>query len=232
MRREESERPFYLHPPWNILFDPRMLERINPWKINIAFILLSFLEEMERRAIVDFRASGIALDSSATVYLLKSKLLLKLEEPPSPPPREPKPDYIPPPLILPLRYELTTTTIQNLLQALEDALKTENLFKVKVTSQNNILLAPQEVVPQVSIYMVEMEELMKNLLRRIHALVERGEIITFSKLTRGLKRLERIRDFIVLLFLAHRKKVSLWQREGSDEIYITLGEDAIDGGFE
>jgi len=127
---------------------------------------------------------------------------------------------------------LTTTTIQNLLQALEDALKTENLLKVKVAPRNDILLTPQEVVPQVSIYMIEMEELMKNLLRRIRAFVERGEIITFSKLTRGLKRLERIRDFIVLLFLAHRKKISLWQREGSDEIYITLGEDALNGGFE
>ena len=118
-REDESSRPFYFHPPWNILFDPQMLEKINPWEINLSFLLLSFLEEMERRNVVDFRASGVALDSSATVYLMKSRLLLKLEEPPQLPPREPNPDYVPPPIILPLRYELTTTTIQNLLEALE-----------------------------------------------------------------------------------------------------------------
>jgi len=106
--KPSHERPFYFHPPWNILFDPQMLEKINPWKINLSFLLFSFLEEMEKQSIIDFRASGIALDSSATVYLMKSKLLLKLEEPSSPPSPKPNPDYVPAPLILPLRYELTT----------------------------------------------------------------------------------------------------------------------------
>ena len=40
MRLEEADKPFYFHPPWNILFDPQMLEKINPWKINLSFILL------------------------------------------------------------------------------------------------------------------------------------------------------------------------------------------------
>jgi len=226
---EESSRPFYFHPPWNILFDPQMLEKINPWKINLSFLLLSFLEEMEKRAIVDFRASGIALDSSATVYLMKSRLLLKLEEPPQPPPREPSPDYVPPPLILPLRYELTTTTIQNLLEALEDALKTENLFKLRTPQRSEMVLAPLETVSPLSAYLMEMEEQMKRLLKKIRSLIKEGEIVTFSKIVEGLEKLEKIRNFIILLFLAHRKKVSLWQKEGLDEIFITLCEDIPDG---
>jgi len=225
--REDSDRPFYFHPPWNILFDPQMLEKIDPWKINLSFILLSFLEEMEKRAVIDFRASGIALDSSATVYLMKSKLLLKLEEPPQPPP-EPKSDYVPPPLILPLRYELTTTTIKNLLEALEDALKTENLFKLKVPTRGELLLAPQEVVPTISVYLMEMEEQMERLLQRIKAFIKEGKIVTFSKIIKGLEKIEQIRNFIILLFLAHRKKISLWQKEDTDEIFITLGEDTLD----
>ena len=230
MRTEETDRPFYFHPPWNILFDPQMLEKINPWKINLSFILLSFLEEMEKRDVIDFRASGIALDSSATVYLMKSRLLLKLEEPP-PPPREPNPDYVPPPIILPLRYELTTTTIQNLLEALEDAIKTENLFKLKVPPRSELLLAPQEVVPPINVYLMEMEEQMSNLLRKIRFFIKEGKIVTFSKLIRGLEKLEQIRNFIILLFLAHRKKISLWQKEDSDEIFTTLGEDLLNGGL-
>jgi len=228
MRTEgKSDRPFYFHPPWNILFDPQMLEKINPWKINLSFLLLSFLEEMEKRDVIDFRASGIALDSSATVYLMKSRLLLKLEEPP-PPIREPNPDYVPPPLILPLRYELTTTTIQNLLEALEDALKTENLFKIKMPPRSELLLAPQDVVNPLNVYLMEMKEQMKRLLQKIRSLIKESEIVTFSKIVAGLEKIEQIRNFIILLFLAHRKKVSLWQKEDSEEIFITLGEDALD----
>ena len=232
MKTEENpSRPFYFHPPWNILFDPQMLEKVNPWKINLSFLLLSFLEEMEKRAIVDFRASGIALDSSATVYLMKSRLLLKLEEPPQPPVREPNPDYVPPPLILPLRYELTTTTIQNLLEALEDALKTENLFKLRTPRRSELFLTPLEAVSPISAYLMEMEEQMERLLKKIKSLIKEGEIVTFSKIVKGMEKLEQIRNFIVLLFLAHRKKVSLWQREGVDEIFITLGGDIQDGSL-
>jgi len=55
---------------------------------------------MERNGKVDFRASGVALDSSALIYLMKSKLLLTLQEPPDLP--KPPGDFVPPPLFLPL----------------------------------------------------------------------------------------------------------------------------------
>jgi len=63
------KKPFYLRPPWNILFEFQRLEKLTPWNINIAYLLTSFLEEMEKTGLVDFRASGVALDSSALIYL-------------------------------------------------------------------------------------------------------------------------------------------------------------------
>ena len=217
--KKDHDRPFYFHPPWNILFDSQMLEKANPWDIHVSFLLLSFLEEMEKRAEIDFRASGVALDSSATVYLMKSKLLLRLEEPP-PSPR-PRADFIPPPLILPLRYELTTTTIRNLLEALDNALKTEKFFTLR-TPLKAALPPPPELVPTVSMYLMEMEELMERLLQKIRSSAERGGAIAFSGIVRGLEKLERIRTFIVLLFLAHKGRVALWQEEESDEMFITI----------
>jgi len=212
-------KPFYFHPPWNILFDLQILEKVNPWDIDLSFLLLSFLEEMEKRAEIDFRASGVALDSSATIYLMKSQLLLKLEEPPSPP--EPRPDFIPPPLILPLRYELTTTTIQNLLEALDTALKTEKLFTLK-TPLKDVLSPLSEIVSPISIYLMEIEEQMERLLQKIRSLAEMGKAIAFSNIVHGLEKLEQIRTFIILLFLAHKGKVTLWQEESSDEFFITI----------
>ena len=72
---------------------------------------------MEKIAEIDFRASGVVLDSSATIHLMKAKILLKLEKPPIQ--TQPKTDFVPPPLILPIRYELKTTTMKNLLEALD-----------------------------------------------------------------------------------------------------------------
>src|SRR4030065_1414523 len=121
-------RPFYLRPPWNILFEIHKLEKLTPWDLNITYLLASFLSEMERMGKVDFRASGVALDSSALIYLMKSKLLLTLQAPPAPP-KGPQ-DYVPPPLFLPLRHELTSTTIRHLLEVLDDVLKGEKLARI------------------------------------------------------------------------------------------------------
>jgi len=215
----EAGKPFYLQPPWDILFNVQRLQKVNPWNINIAFLLLSFLEEMERRANIDFRASGIALDSSAFIYLLKSNLLLKLEEPPSTP-SKPTADLVPPPLIPPLRYELTTTTLRNLLEALDEALRSERMLSLKAPQKP--ILPPPEIIPTISAYLMEIEDRIEDLFSKMRLLADRGEIITFSKLVSGLDRIEMIRVFIILLFMAQRGKVTLWQHEEFGEIYVTL----------
>jgi len=216
---ETSDKPFYLQPPWNILFDLEILEKVSPWEVNLSFLLSSFLEEMERRAEIDFRASGVALGSSATIYLMKSRLLLELEAPPSV--SEPSLDFIPPPLILPLRYELTTTTIKHLLEALDEALRTEKLLALKAPIRD-VLPPPLEMIPSISVYLMEMEEEMERLLRKTRSLAEEGKAVAFSRIIRGLDRLDQIRTFIILLFLAHRSRLALWQEENSDEILITI----------
>ncbi|MEM2513006.1 MAG: hypothetical protein QXG34_01180 [Candidatus Bathyarchaeia archaeon] len=224
---DRNNRPFYLQPPWDILFDIQRLQKVNPWSVNIAFLLLSFLEEMERRMGVDFRASGIALDSSASIYLLKSNLLLKLEEPPSITPK-PSVDFIPPPLTLPLRYELTTTTIQNLLEALDEALRDEKILSLKAPQKP--VLPPPEIIPTISAYLMEIENRIDELARKMRLMAEKGEIITFSRLTMGLDRIEMIRIFVILLFMAQKGKVTLWQHEEFGEIYVTLnGEGSVNG---
>ena len=223
------QKPFYLQPPWSILFELHKLQKVLPWDVNIAFLLASFLGEMEKRGEIDFRASGMALDSSATIYLMKSKLLLKLEEPPPSP--KPAPDFLPPPLLVPLRYELTSTTIQHLLTALDEALKSEHLFALKPRLEP-ILPPPPEVLPPIDLYLMEVEKQMKKLYRFLIELAGEGKLIVFSKVAAGLEKLEAIKTFIILLFLAQKGEVSLWQEEDFGEIYITLTEVPALGGEE
>ncbi len=217
----QIKKPFYFNPPWNILFELPRLAKIKPWDINISFLLNSFLEEMEKHGQVDFRASGVAVDSSSTIYLMKSKLLLKLEEPPAPPAKV-QPEFLPPPLSLPFRYELTSTTVHHLLEVLDEVLKGERVFALKPRVEP-ILPPPSEILPPVDVYMMEIEKQMGKLHRHLLRLSKESKPIMFSKIIVGLKRLEAIKTFIVLLFLAQKGDVDLWQDLELNEIYIVLG---------
>jgi len=222
MSSTTTRKPFYLLPPWNILFEFHKLEKLVPWNVNIAYLLTSFLEHMEETGQVDFRASGVALDSSALIYLMKSRLLLKLEEPP-PPPKAPQ-DFLPPPLFLPLRHELTSTTIRNLLEVLDDVLKGEKLIHLEKTVAQNVLPTPSEILPELDLYMMEVELQMEKLYTSLSDRVKGAGLIEFSTLLNGVGRLEAVRTFILLLFLAQEGKINLWQNEETEEIYITVGE--------
>ena len=218
-------RPFYLRPPWNILFEISKLEKLTPWNVNIAYLLRSFLLEMEKSnpEKVDFRASGVALDSSALIYLMKSKLLLTLQEPPPPPPRVPT-DFVPPPLFLPLRHELTSTTIQHLLEVLDDVLKGEKLLNLNhVIEQHPVLPAVTDLLPQFDRFIAELEMQIDKLYALLVEKTGGQGIIDFSTLSKGATRIEALRMFIYLLFLAQDGLVSLWQNEETEELYIAVG---------
>ena len=214
-------RPFYLRPPWNILFELNKLDKLKPWNVNISYLLRSFLSEMERTGKVDFRASGVALDSSALIYLMKSKLLLTLQEPPPPP--KPPPDFVPPPLFLPLRHELTSTTIQNLLDVLDEVLKGEKLNRLERVVSHPILPSVTDLLPQFDAFLAELEEKMQTLYELLLERVKGTGIIEFSTIIKGVDRMEAINTFVLLLFLAQDGKVNLWQNEETEELYIAVG---------
>jgi len=217
-------RPFYLRPPWNILFEISKLEKLTPWNVNIAYLLRSFLTEMERTENVDFRASGVALDSSALIYLMKSKLLLTLQEPPTLPTKGPT-DFVPPPLFLPLRHELTSTTIQHLLEVLDDVLKGEKLLHLHhVVEQHPVLPSVTDLLPQFDRFIAELELQVDQLYAILVEKVKGSGIIDFSTLTKDATRIEALRMFIYLLFLAQDGMVSLWQNEETEELYIAVGK--------
>jgi len=216
------KKPFYMRPPWNIFFEFHKLEKLTPWNVNIAYLLTSFLQEMEKTGQIDFRASGVALDSSALIYLMKSKLLMELEEPPLPP--KPPQDFLPPPLFLPLRHEFTSTTIKHLLEVLDDVLKGEKLIRLEKGISEPLLPTPSEILPQLDMYLMEIELQMENLYASLVERVKGTGIIELSTLIKGVARLEAIRTFILLLFLAQERKINLWQNEETEEVYITVGE--------
>lgn len=214
------EKPYYLRPPWDVLFRENKLEKVSPWSVNLVLLLTTLLEEMEKAGI-DFRLAGTAIHSSVLIYLRKAELLLKMEELPQP---EDDGDdvYLPPALPLPFRFEHTTTTVNDLIEALEKALtdRTRSMqprLPVLPTPIPDFLDAEQ--------YLLEIESRADDLLEELRWRYEQGGEIRLTRLVVGQEWPEVVRVFMMLLFLAQRMKIDLYQDEEERDIVITVTED-------
>ncbi len=215
----EFERPFWVRPPWTVLFDLVRLYKVRPWDVDLSNLLTTLMSEMRGRGYIDFSASGIALLSSSIIYRMKSELILELQEPPKPPPEKPV-GFLPPPIQLPYRFEYTSTTLENLVNALEEILK-DKAFLEGQPKPTPITPEPL-LIRELDNFLIDIEKRIEDMYRTILSLVRKNEKIRFSELVRGLKKLDAIRTFILVLFLACRDRISLWQEEEFGEIYIGL----------
>jgi len=207
----KKEKPYYLREPWEILFKDRKLDKTSPWNIDLVHILTTLLEEMNKVGI-DFRIAGTAINSSVIIYQKKAELLLKMEDRKKPP--EMRPDvYVPPALNLPFRFEFTTTSVNDLITALERAL----------TEERNRANLPRVPVMPVQIpdfldmeaYLLEVEERSEDLYDRLVGMG--GGPFSFFDLVVGRDFLDVVRVFMMLLFLAQRLRLDLYQDEVEEE---------------
>jgi len=216
---EELSKPFWLRPPYLILFDLLRLHRIKPWDVDITELLNAFLGEMKKSGYIDFSASGTALLSSSVVHRMKSELVLKMEEPPKPPTPRPN-EEIPPPLPFPLRFEYTSTSVAEILRTLQEVLANEKA----VLAKKPFILSPPSVFEQFDEFLANIEENIEAYYGHLIKLSIRGLPLSFRKVVEGQTFLEAVRVFIMLLFLANQKKILLTQNEGDSDLYIRLGE--------
>lgn len=216
---DEITKPFWLRPPYLILFDLLRLHRVKPWDVDIAMLLNSFLAEMKKGGYIDFSASGTALLSSSIVHRMKSELVLKMEEPPKPPVPKPN-EVVPPPLPYPLRFEYTSTQVTEILHALQEVLENEKL----ILEKKPFILSPPSVFEQLDEFLANIEENLQNFYAEVIKLSVRGSPLSFWEMVKGKSLLEIVRVFIMLLFLANTKKILLTQENESADILIRLGE--------
>ena len=224
------EKPFWSKPPWAILFDLIKLRKTRPWDIRIAYLLNTLVEEMQNAGFVDFTASGVALLSSSTIFRMKTEMILELEEPPLQ--QTVRLEQVPPPINMPYRFEYTFTTLDDLLDALEEAVRSEK--PVETFSKIQTPNVPP-VIEDVDDFMLNINEYMENMFNRIVALLKNTTHVPFSKLIMGLNRLETVRALILILFLACRNRILIGQEEEFGEILITTnnygGTQLIEEGY-
>jgi len=214
-----AEKPFWLRPPYVILFDLLRLHRIKPWDVNITYLLNAFLAEMKKQGFIDFSASGTALLSSSMIHRMKSELVLKMEEPPKPPVARPN-EEVPPPLPFPIRFEYTATSIEQVLSLLEEVLRRESF----ALAQRKGLLSPPEILEQMDEFLANIEKNIETFYSTLVKKAGRKSTLSFLHLTKEYTLLDAVRAFIILLFLVMQNRVNLTQKEDQGDIIITLPE--------
>ncbi|RLI14990.1 MAG: hypothetical protein DRO43_02555 [Candidatus Hecatellales archaeon] len=221
-----EKKPFWLKPPWQVLFDLARLSKVRPWDLNIATLLSSFLKEMKQMGYVDFNASGTALLSSSIVLRLQSERIFEAEMEEEKKGFERIFDYVPPPLQLPFRFELTITGLEDILAVLDEVLKAEKagaLVKVK-----RVEPPPGDLFTEYDKMVLQWEQQLETFYDKLKASIPEGEIL-FSKLAGGLPWKEIVKIFLMLIFMASKGLVELYQAEEFSDIKIVLKSKAVEG---
>ena len=219
-----EEKPFYLKPPLDVLFKPTKVEKVKPWDVDIVFLLQLLMAEMEKAGI-DFRAAGVAVHSSSMIYLRKAQTLMKFDWKEEA--EEEAPKFIPPVIRLPYRGGVVDTSIKDLIAALERAL-------MELNSAEPTPTVVQETLPEVSFEAI-LEEFIHRIEEDAESLYEKLLLmpspVRFSALVQGLSKIEVVRTFIAILFLAQRGVVEVEQGdEGGDFLVYVVEDHSQDGG--
>lgn len=215
-----KQKPYYLRQPWDILFRENKLDKVSPWNVNLVLLLTSLLEQMEEEGI-DFRLAGTAIHSSVLIYLKKAEMLLKMEELPKPE-EEKEEVYLPPAIPLPFRFEHTTTSVDDLIEALEKALSDSSK---NATPSLPTLPIPVPDFMEAEDYLLEIENRADALFEEIQWRAQKSEVVKLTELVTNQDFLEIVRIFMMLLFLAQRLKINLEQSEEEMDIYIHVLEE-------
>ncbi|MDA4122303.1 MAG: hypothetical protein OK456_03880 [Thaumarchaeota archaeon] len=217
MVEEES----FARPPLNMLIDPRAAKRTSPWEIHLSELLDLFLEAITKSEILDLRVAGTAALTSATIYRFKVESLFLFERLQ----RERRMvDATEPPqiVVMPFRYEIYSTTVEELFDSLARMLEDIVVDEREESTVSSALLdsTPPPNPEEYLITILSNLQAFKGILReRIGGLGR----IKLSDLIREMSLLEAARTFILLLFSASNGEVILEQEGENDLLVILVG---------
>ena len=215
----ESQRSSLSRPPLNVLIDPSIAARRSPWEINLSQLLELFLQAITRKDLIDLRAAAL---SSATIYRLKVETLflferLRAER------RAVNASEPPQMVVMPFRYEVYSTDIEELFEELTRIL--EQIVGEGTSSSTSPLPVDGPPPPDMGDYVISMQSLFAEfrviLLQRLRPT---GKAL-LSELLSGLKPVDAARVFLLVLFSAHSGELVINQDENAeDALVISVGQ--------
>ena len=214
-------RPSLSKPPLNVLASPSALRGQKPWEIDLSGLLDIFIRTLANSESTDLKLCGSVALSSAIIYRLKVESLFLFERMRATG-RLSHTDEVPSVIVLPFRYEISSTTLDELIGALQNILE-----EILERSTHEKPKAPHLEQPE---NIMEFDNFVTNIRDRLEGFKEklldllRGQgSILFSKFVADLPLIEKVRSFILLLFTANEGLIGL-EQEGEDIRVVGLGD--------
>ncbi len=208
----EYERIQWVRSPWRVLFDITNWDKLRVWEVNLRELLRSLLMVLKRKEVFDFISSGIVVYSAATLHRMKTERLLAADEVPVI--KQKQEYFIPPPIVPPLRGEFVTTTILELIDALKRVLSEPSPQPKQDTIEQQQL--------NIEDFIIKIEEKIEEFYIFIKEVLKNKGTITLDEVMSGVDRLEAVRRFILLLFIASRGMIAMTE-DDDGKVLISLG---------
>lgn len=209
-------------PPLNVLIDPTLARRKNIWEIDLTELLDMFLKAITTSDNVDLRAAGTAVLSSAAIYRFKVETLFLFEKLRAQ--RRLMDSSEPPQLIvMPFRYEIYSTNIEELFDELGRILQD---ISVEGPDDGKSVLSLEDLPPpNFQDYVITIQAILseyrKILVERLRAT---GKAM-LSELIQGLRPIDAARVFLLILFAANSGEVVVNQEESDpDALVVSVGQ--------
>jgi len=192
--------------PLNVLVNPEAIKKQKPWDLDLANLLEVFSSIIKSSESLNLRLCGSAIISSALIYRLKVETLFLFEKLRIK--REPIKSIEPPPFEMPFRYELYSTSLEDLISALERIIKEISTEQRK--EKHESLIEPEPLL-EVDDFSLHIKELLSFFRSNLLSVLEKEGEIFFSEYIHEMKLLEAIQSFVLLLFVATEGLVILEQ---------------------
>lgn len=213
-----------------IIYNLIKSEQMNPWDIDVSLLAKRYLATIKNMQEMNFFVSGKVLLAAAFLVRLKSVRLveddMKEFDALLYPPQDELEDFLqykerkhyerkPLAVKTPLARK-RAVTINDLIQALEAALKVDSRKKLRMKRwlDHNGLALPEQKI--------NISEWIATIFAKVKDFFKRKEIITFSKLLHEPNKHEKILTLYSLLHLETNEKIEMEQREQFGEIEINL----------
>lgn len=211
--------------PLNLLINPNPARSGKPWEIDIADLLEMFISYALKGDKVDLRLCGAAALSSAVLYRFKVETLFYFERLRTA--RVPvKRGELPRMIVLPFRYELYSTSVDDLVFSLERILQDVSDQAVRLKEKSSLTV--NEPAVELDRFVVKIQEMVKEFRQRLTNMLMSTGVISFTKLIQGMSLRETARYFILLFFVANDGLVQLEQEDDDIRIIRVIDQQGSD----
>jgi len=195
---------------WRLLLNPAELRRFRPWSVKLV-PLIRQLAEVVRGLSITLSQAGVAIYTAAVIHREKSERIDEQEQTK----RFERPDLlVPPPIEIPLRGDVLTLTLLDVVRELMGVLE-----KMSGGPQSG-KFEQINVDIKLDDYLVKIEEEFGEFLEELMALLSSSPEFPLEELIRGLGRLEAVKRIILLLLAASRGYVDVLQDELTGKVIV------------